>query len=164
MARKIEIRNALFQKAKGKSLMSSYLKELNLLSKLKIKVNDLITFEETEMIIHKRKEISESIPSEKLVLKFEDKDRLLHYLSKMAELKKGKIYMFTEYSKSCGALLLNSLIDFNYNFAFSDEHSGIISFLSEDLKDKLILDFYEESGQYIIEIETQGYVWNSVLW
>lgn len=160
----IENRNSLFQKAKGKGLINTYLKELNLLSIRKIEVNDLITLEETKMIIHKRQEIGKSIPSEKLVLKFEDKDRLLSYLSKMAELKKGKIYLFIEYTKNCGALLLNSLKDFNYNFSFSDEHSGIISFLSEDLKDKLVLDFYEDTGQHILEIETQGYVWNSVLW
>jgi hypothetical protein len=162
--RKNENRKMLFQKAKGKSLISIYLKELNLLTRQMVEAKDLITIEDTVRIIHKRKEISNTIPFEKLTLSFEAKDRLSSYLAKMAEIKKGKVYLFTEYSKNCGALLLNSLNDFNHKFSFNDEHSGIISFLSEDLKDKLVLDFYVENDKYILELETQGFVWNSVLY
>ncbi|MGI6339278.1 MAG: hypothetical protein ACOXZV_07885 [Bacteroidales bacterium] len=157
-----ENRNILYRKVKGKSILNSYLEELNLIVRVKLSEKDLIPLEETEHLISRRKQISKSIPQKKVKLKFEDKARLYGYLNALESVRNGKIILFTEYSKYCGALLLNSFNDINYDFSFDDEHSGIVSILSENLNDKLLLDFYEEDGSFFIEVETQGHLWNCI--
>lgn len=63
------------------------------------------------------------------------------------------IYLFTSLSKDCGAVLIDSINLFNFNFNFTDDDSGIISIVASNLKDKILLDFYEEDGTEYIEIE-----------
>jgi len=53
------------------------------------------------------------------------------------------ILLFTDYSKYCGALQLNSLCDINWDFNFNDDPTGILVVLAKDLKNKLLLDYYE---------------------
>lgn len=63
------------------------------------------------------------------------------------------IYLFTSLSKDCGAVLIDSINLFNFDFNFTDDDSGIISIVASNLKDKILLDFYEEDGTEYIEIE-----------
>jgi len=35
-----------------------------------------------------------------------------------------------------------------------DDHSGIITLISSDVKNKILLDFYEEDGLQYLEIES----------
>ena len=62
------------------------------------------------------------------------------------------IYLFTSLSKDCGAVLIDSINLFNFDFNFTDDDSGIISIVASNLKDKILLDFYEEDGTEYIEI------------
>jgi hypothetical protein len=45
------------------------------------------------------------------------------------------------------------LQDFNFDFSFKDEHVGLITFIREDLLEKIILDFYEENKIECLDIE-----------
>lgn len=64
------------------------------------------------------------------------------------------VYIFTSLSRDCGAVLIDSINSFNFNFNFMDDHSGIISLISSDVKNKILLDFYEEDGLLYLEIES----------
>lgn len=64
------------------------------------------------------------------------------------------VYIFTSLSRDCGAVLIDSIIYFNFNFNFMDDHSGIITLISSDVKNKILLDFYEEDGLQYLEIES----------
>lgn len=53
--------------------------------------------------------------------------------------------------------------DVNFSFPFELNNEGIVVFLSTDLKDKLLLDFYiNPTGNMVLEVEGQGLNWSNI--
>lgn len=139
----------------GKSYLKEYLKELEAITNIDVSKKNLLSIVESDKITFQ----TDGKPYKAKVL-FNDKERLLIFIGDLLELKDGKAFLSTAYSKDCGLLQLNSLKDFNVNFKFNDEHSGLITIVLKDLSNKLLLDFYEENQEQYLEIEVYGDDWS----
>ena len=65
----------------------------------------------------------------------------------------GSTYLYTDLSKDCGLVFLDSISDFNFDFNYEDEPVGLIILIGSKNNYKILLDFYEEDGLKFIEIE-----------
>lgn len=65
-------------------------------------------------------------------------------------------------SKNYGVYLLLTINEFNSDFYFNDDSSGIFSLVSEKMDNEMILDFYEEDNSEYLEIELYGKQWSSI--
>ena len=138
-----------------KQYLSEYLKELNALTNIKITEDMLLSRVESNEVGSVSRE-----KSYKTEILFHEKDKLSIFIGKLIKLKDGDAYLHVTHSKSCGLLKLNSLKDFNVNFNFDDEHAGLITIFFRNLSNELLLDYYEENGEYYLEIETYGDDWS----
>lgn len=139
----------------GKSNLNEYLKELEAITKIDVSQIDLLSIVESDKVVFNGDD-----KSYKAKILFNDKERLLILFGDLLKLKDGKAFLSTEYSKDCGLLEIDSLKDFNVNFNFNDEHSGLITIVLKDLSNKLLLDFYEENQQQYLEIKVYGEDWS----
>lgn len=141
----------------GKQYLSEYLKELNALTKINVTPNELITVAESDLVNKIRFDVSKSFR-----FNFNDKERLTILIERLNDIKKEPCYLFTTYSNDCGLLKLNSIKNFNINFNFDDEHAGFIKLILQDLSNEISLDFYEEDGIQILEVEISGKEWSEI--
>lgn len=134
----------------GKQYLPEYLNELNRLTNKNIGAEDLLSIMETDKIISKssalRLVFSKKIP-------FSNKEELKAILVSENINFESSYFMFTSYSRDCGAVRIPSLTVFNFDFNFKDEHAGIISFVSLDFKEKILFDFYVENTFEYLDIE-----------
>ena len=135
-----------------------YQKELNKLVNFSVKESDLLPISKTNNFPKNKRDVCK-----KISIEFNAKEKLRNYFNKLSQVKDGSCLLFTEYSKQFGALKINSLKDFNLDFEFTDEHSGIVVITIEDNSNELILDFYEVAGRgQMLDIEAYGNEWSSI--
>lgn len=111
---------------------------------------EILSIVDTDKLIEKESKLK-LIFSKKIL--FNDKEELKRIILNNFSAN-DNVYIFTSLSRDCGAVLINSINSFNFNFNFIDDHSGIISLIRSDVKNKILLDFYEEDGLEYIEIES----------
>lgn len=137
----------------GKQHLKTYLEELNRIVKIDVVAADLLSIIETDKICDvKISSIPKNLRHSFKIL-FEEKEKLREIISNYIAKTHHKVYVITSYSMDCGALKINSLNDFNFDFSFKDEHTGLISLIREDLLEKIVLDFYKEDEIEYLEIE-----------
>ncbi len=128
-----------------------YLEEyLGIIHKITIIKNPkILSIVETDRINDNQNKLNNSFS---IKLLFDNKSDLKNIILKQFK-SKDNVYLFIPLSKDCGAIEMDSIINFNFNFNFTDEPSGIISIISKNLKEKILLDFYEEQEVKYIEFE-----------
>ena len=133
----------------GKQYLNDYLSVLNKLSLIKIENKDLLSIVETDMIIDKASSLllSNSLKID-FLNKYEFKKKILNIFN-----YQDRVYLFTSLSEDCGTVDINLLNEFNFNFNYNDDISGIIILISTLREKKILLDFYEEDEKKYIEIE-----------
>nr|DAW61605.1 MAG TPA: hypothetical protein [Caudoviricetes sp.] len=131
----------------GKQYLSEYQEVINKITKNDFKILSIV---ETDKLIEKVSKLK--LRFSKKIL-FNDKEELKSIIFNNFNTN-DSVYIFTSLSRDCGAVLIDSIIYFNFNFNFMDDHSGIISLISSDVKNKILLDFYEEDGLQYLEIES----------
>lgn len=131
----------------GKQYLSEYQEVINKITKNDFKILSIV---ETDKLIEKESKLK--LRFSKKIL-FNDKEELKSIIFNNFNTN-DSVYIFTSLSRDCGAVLIDSIIYFNFNFNFMDDHSGIISLISSDVKNKILLDFYEEDGLQYLEIES----------
>ncbi|WP_314058410.1 hypothetical protein [Empedobacter brevis] len=126
-----------------------YLEEyLGVIHKITIIKNPkILSIVETDRINNNQNKLNNSFS---IKLLFDNKSDLKNIILKQFK-SKDNVYLFIPLSKDCGAIEMDSIINFNFNF--TDEPSGIISIISKNLKEKILLDFYEEQEVKYIEFE-----------
>lgn len=133
----------------GKQYLSDYLSVIEKITHCKKENIRLLPIVETDKIIEKESSLK-LVYSTKMM--FDDKTELKRIIAEKIESEDG-FYLFTSLSRDCGVVVIDSLEDFNFDFNFMDDHSGIVSLVSSNLKEKILLDFYEEEGEKFIEVE-----------
>jgi hypothetical protein len=137
---------------------NSYFKELSALTLFGIKEHDILTVEKTKQLKEVINKNFDDTVANTITIKFSEKYIPLNAIFYNIASKGEKVYLFTKYSNYCGAALID-ISDFNVNFEFSAEHAGIVTMVSIQCSDQLIIDFYELNGIKMITIECIGNSW-----
>lgn len=145
--------SVLKAKNTGKKYKDIYLRELKQLVIPDLDENQLLQLEKTLEIPKVEGNV------EKHYFPFSKKKAVKKLFEKLISIKDGEVFLITQYSLFCGALVLKSLEEFNVYFKFEAEHQGLIQLRLVDITNELILDFYEENGERKIEIEIVGRDW-----
>jgi len=89
--------------------------------------------------------------------------RFQEYVSKLASANRSDVYVWTSESLVCGVLMPISLSSVEFLFPFEINMDGIVSFLTADLRDRLVLDWYvSDGGGQMLEIEANGAPWGEI--
>lgn len=130
----------------GKQYLNEYQK---IIEKITDNNFEILSIVETDKIIENESKLK--LKFSKIIL-FSDKEELKNITLENLSTN-DNIYVFTALSRDCGAVRIDSINSFNFEFNFMDDHSGIISLISSDVKNKILLDFYEDDGLLYLEIE-----------
>lgn len=143
-------------------LLQKYIFEVNNLLSFETTQSNLLSIEDTDIIRDKAK-LLRNKPKSYARMLFSNKRKLKEYINELKQLEDGELLMLITDSYYCGAVRVPSLSDFNYNFEFSAEHCGIVSFIRSDISNELLIDFYEQGGEQFIEVEAFGDTWSKVV-
>jgi hypothetical protein len=138
--------------------------ELGALLKRPVRREDLLSVEETEVILRRSKEV-ERAPSWKVEIPFAHKmgDRFRRFTSQLVGKYAGEVYLWTPLANDCGMSRSVTLADINFDFRFDTSPNGILTVLSTDLRDKLLLDYFRnDHDQETLAIEASGERWGTV--
>jgi hypothetical protein len=143
-----------------KANIKKYLLQLKHLTRRDVSATDLMTLAETDALREKSKKI-ERLPVQKFTIPFADRDgsAMKALVAALYARHQSRIYLWTELANICGGLWLGSILDFNFNFDFDVDSNGVFSLLSEDLRQKLVLDFGDLEGNQMLEVELSGDAW-----
>lgn len=91
--------------------------------------------------------------------------RFQAFIAKLHAANPSPIYVFIPSTIDCGAILVPSLTDINFGFDFKINDEGVLSFVTADLADRLLLDlFVSSAGDQLMTLETQGANWMQVIY
>ncbi|MDC8011819.1 hypothetical protein [Tahibacter soli] len=90
-------------------------------------------------------------------------ERFDAFVRQLYEANPRRVSIWTPRTIDCGMIFAPSIASINFDFDFSINDDGIISFLTEDIADYLLLEFSESSdGGKILQVETGGAHWSPV--
>lgn len=137
----------------GKQYISDY---IEIIKKITIyKKNDevkILSIVDTDAVINKASLLE---ATSHITIAFNNKEELIRIITEKCT-DTENLYLYTNLSQDCGLVFLNSIQDFNFNFNFEDEPVGLIILIGIKSNYKIVLDFYEEDYEKIIEIEHYG--------
>jgi len=132
----------------GKQFLQKYMNIIQRLTKTEDEIKPL-SIVTTDYIIERQSLLKKK--NEKR-FEFNDKKEFKKYVINNFNYK-GVVYLMTSLSKDCGGIELTSINEFNFEFNYNDEPDGIVSIISSDFKEKILLDFYSIKDKTYIEIE-----------
>lgn len=146
--------------------MKRYLEELSTLTGRIVQADELGSLEQTAAL-HRAAQKFIAQPLARYEIKFSDRcsERFKNFLQRLTDANPSSLYIWTEHTIDCGALLVASLaaIKFDFDFVINDE--GILAFTTSDLVDRLLLDFSSTlAGEQVMTVETQGPSWVKIVY
>jgi len=146
--------------------MKKYLEELSVFAGHPVKSADLGSAEQAASIREAARKFSVSdAASSEIAFVDRSSERFKQYIKRLHDANPSQVYVWTPRTIDCGVLLVPSLsaIDFDFDFAVNEE--GILVFLTDDLEDRLLLDFFiAPTDEKRMKIETQGANWGEVIY
>jgi len=100
-------------------------------------------------------------------IKFADRssEHFAKFLKRLTDANSSSIYVWTPHTIDCGTFLAPSLDVIKFDFPFAINDDGILSFVTSDLQDRLVLDFSRTfAGQEVMRVETQGPGWARIIY
>ena len=134
----------------GRQYMDKYLAILNKLEIGKESKPEILSIVETDEIINRSRSLKLTFSGK---ISFSNKAELKNIVFDKAKNGDKEYYLFTSLSKECGVSKIRSLDNFNFDFEFNDDPSGIISLVDSSIEEKVLLDFYEDNEDKYIDIE-----------
>lgn len=141
-----------------------YMSELKFLSFMPVDEDQVSHVEKVEQIRAGQGKIKE-FPISRFSIPFTERltKRFGEFVEKLNEENSNKVYIWTENSNRCGLFAANNIKEVNFEFPFDVNSEGIIVLLSENIEDKMLLDFYlDVNGQQMLEVELQGRCWSFI--
>lgn len=157
----------LAEKIQANLLRKNYLQELSELTGNSITNTNLLSYSDTKEIQGKSVKALNLLRKKTFQIAFDEKksDRFLNYIHNLSRANPSAVYIWTHATNSCGSLKIDSLLSIKFEFVYTVNSQGIVSFLSENCSDRLLLDFTEnESGDRVLTVETQGVTWPDVVY
>jgi hypothetical protein len=106
-------------------------------------------------------------PFARYEIKFSERrsERFRKFLQRLTDANPSSIYVWTEHTIDCGALLVASLSEIKFDFDFAINDAGILAFTASDLADSLLLDFSSTpAGEQVMTVETKGPNWANAVY
>jgi hypothetical protein len=92
-------------------------------------------------------------------------DRFKEFVLRLHDANPSSVYIWMPHTIVCGALLVPSLISVKFDFEFAINDDGILTFLTSDSEDRLLLDFSSSPVEdQLMKVETQGPNWTRVIY
>src|SRR5262249_51866808 len=135
-----------------------HLAELGILLGREVFTSDLISVEETEAIRQRSIKVVRE-PGAKWEIPFREKSepRFARFIAGLAAANGAGVYVWTPTSRTCGLIRPMPLSVVGFGFPFSMSPDGILSIVTEDLADKLLLDYFrDDQDEERLEIEVKG--------
>ncbi len=154
----------LGQRLAYKRNLQSHLSQLSQLSNREVTESDLLPLELTHSIREESKRLLNTASLHKFKIHFPEKGsaRFARFVASLRATNSNPTYIWIEHTNICGLFEIGSISEFNFNFEYSVSTQGIISLLTKDLADNMVLDFFEDSpGEQFIQIELLGKSWPS---
>ena len=141
--------------------LSAHLLELRTLVGREVASQDILSLEQTDALQAASRTIPKS-PNAICSLPFEAKAHksFAALIGELEALRPGPVLLWTSHSSDCGVLEVESIARINFDFPYAVNSTGTIAVTTRDCRDKMILDFSENSnGQRVIDIELYGSSW-----
>lgn len=141
------------------SELRNYLAQLGELIGHEVTADQIGSLKDVEKLRAKASEIKhcpkmiEVIPPEDL-----KSARFASLVQRLEALNSKPVSIWLSATSSCGVFYIPKVSEFNFGFNFSEIPEGVVALLTEDGKDKLLLDFDSKE----VELELQGEMWGSV--
>jgi hypothetical protein len=145
------------QEIQFKKNLASYLSELKRFTGIEVTPESLSSVEEVKKIREQSLYLKDT-EKIKLVMNFEKKnsERFKHFITNLNTVNNNAVYIWTDSTNVCGLYQVASIKAINFSFSFDVISSGIVAFVTKDLNDKMLLDFYRDSkDEEILEVELQ---------
>lgn len=152
------------EKLRQKLNLKKYLVELAALTGRSVSADELISLEQTAVLrVAQQKFAAQAIASAEVPFSDRGLTRFKEFVRRLHDANPSPVYVWTNRTIDCGALLVPSLTAIQWNFDFAVNEEGILAFVTLDLADSLLLDFSESpTGEQGLKVETQGAHWEGV--
>lgn len=147
-----------------KLAMSEHLRQLSYLMSREVEESELLPPKEAKRI----REILTETPREPdgtFEISFQDKQSsdFKAYLSGLTNANPSPVQVWVSTTIECGILVAPSLQAISWDFGFAANADGILSLLTADLNDSLLLDFGEDDRRVArLTVDVYGRNWGSV--
>jgi hypothetical protein len=144
--------------------LGRHLSELTRVLGRNVRREDLLSLEESEAILARSKATLRA-PDWKITVPFEDKNLpwFRDFTRALGSAHAGRVYLWTPLASDCGLPKSVFLSEIDFGFPFDLNPEGILEVLTDDLKDRLILDYsLGEGDRAELEIEVSGPRWGGV--
>jgi hypothetical protein len=131
-----------------------YLRQQSMLAGHEVTARDLVPLEELASWKSRLREIDKTSRT-----KFKQAPEFDAYVKRLEELNPSSVYLCTPLASICGPATVGSIADVDFGFPFSFNVEGVVSFISTNFTDELLLDYDEEQGQQLLGIEARSARW-----
>lgn len=149
------------EKLRQKLHLKKYLEELSLLAGYSVSEKEIVGLKQTQEICQASLKFDVQ-PVARYKVPFSEKldDRFKEFIQKLSNANSSPLLVWTPRTIMCGTFRIPSLDKINWNFDFCINKEGVLAFLTEDICDRLLLDFScSSSGTQELIIEVQGEHW-----
>lgn len=153
------------EKLRLKFNQKKYLEELSELSGRQVQLAELGSIEQAAAIREAGKAfVSQSVTTSEILFSERSSQRIKGFVKRLSEANSSPVYVWSPRTIDCGAFQLPSLCIINLDFSFNINEEGILVFLTADLLDRLLFDFFSlPTGEQRLKIETQGENWGRIM-
>lgn len=151
-------------KLRQKLNLKRYLAELSALTGGSVQDDELVSLEQTAALREAQQKFG-ALPMSFSEISFSERgsERFREFVRRLHDANPSPVYVWTQRTIDCGALLIPSLMAIRWDFDFAVNEEGMLAFVTSDMADSLLLDFSElHDGEQRMKVETQGANWEGV--
>ena len=142
-----------------KFFLKDYLKKIKELTTEDVQAEQLVDLPTTSLLKKKAIDLEECMEKHVYDLKSDEYfEAIPDFVGSLFKAYSGPVTVWIEESSICGPVVLESILNFNFKFDQNKLPEEVISILSTDAREKLVLDF---DSSYV-EIEIFGDRWSKV--
>lgn len=147
-----------------RATIGAYLAELSALIGRRVDASELGSREQAILLRTKAQErFPMSAVSFEIPFSERTTERFRQFVLNLESAKTCPVYIWTPRTIDCGTVVVPSLASLSFDFAFGLNPEGILSFVTFDLSDRILLDFGRSAdGEERMTVEVQGERWASV--
>lgn len=146
--------------------LKMHLGELGALTGRSVEANELSSAEQASLVRNSEKKFSEyDVMSVDILFSDIESFQFKNFIKQLYDKNNSPVQVWLPRTIDCGILEIDSILDVRFNFNFNLNEEGILVLMTQDMEDKLLLDWFKiPDGEERLKIETQGVNWSKVLY